>query len=454
MKANNIHIDDALKALIDKQKPSYQGDYADFLNRLAIHESNEISMDELLRDKLQTSTFQHDLSSKNIIVLFWLRRIKKISLAVILIGLAYWGAMHFIQQDTPALVNVTTKNTLATPIDAQSNAEILTQTKDNVLEVNNDDIVNTNASILDEKRNFQIIKNHSETTSTNLFNHTETNASTDTPEKYLVLKPVKNIVLPLNSLSEFIQTVKLTSNSNIIADIVHAKKRVKNTLSIGMHFTTSFQMSHSKLLSEDAKQINKNYNELANNGKRRTCAINYGISFQKSLFRNFGFQTGISKFTILNEQQTNYTIHDAPVYDIDGSIRGYINTPEEQIKETISNQVDYIALPINLFYNFKLSGKTDLQVKFGRTLTGEIDKHTEKFNYKTLFLENYTQSGRKISFNNQLIGISINRDLSKYFLLSVGYERQVIYKINALSDNTEKVSTSMNNLQISLKYKL
>lgn len=452
-----LHIDSALNQLLAKHPHAEGSDYSDFLKKLAEHDKTKVALDAVLEEKLSTPPQEPMGTWKNIVAIIWYRRIKRVAILLTILTSAFI-ALRYTKSES-------NKNTSYSPTyplqNKPSTVEIIPQ---HLGDLNN--LILENASLKTapihtittaEKSKIKSIDSHvsSPITPITAIQNSETTA----PDESII-----NIKLPLNNLKK--QSSTSVKSYELISFLPQPKltqlnphkksffeRLPKTGFVLGVQFNNSFQNWQSDVNTQ-ARTTNRNYSNLANNGKESSYTMNYGLTFEKTLIKGFGISLGITKLTLKQQQNTDFILTEAPVYDIDGEIAGYIKIAPEKIQTRITNKIDYMAFPIQLMYGLKLTPRNSLQIKVGSSLTTELKKHTEKFNYASLLQAQYNSGGQRLSMNNLEYGVSIGRQIYGPIGLSLGYERQVFKKVNALSDRTETMGVSIHHFNISLKYKL
>lgn len=457
MNQNNKHIniDSALNQILEKHSASEGGDYNDFLFKLSEHDAKNTLIDDVLERKLIFQQSSGSGSFKRIIALIWYRRIRNASLVLLLLfGIGYITNKFSNSKTNKNGIIQVTVNTKADNANLKHNSISKLDSKiEKVKESFN------NQSSLDIPSNLNLAKPllSSKGKVENSIMQMEENPLITLPETFennVWLEPMGFKKLT-NLKSTKIENTVLAPLVKLSTPIPHFKRSSFPTTGfiIGFNFTTSFQNYTSSIVA-DNKNVNKKYKGLTESGKKRSTVFNYGFSIERNIFKEFGLSSGINKLTIKQTQNTNYLLTEVPVFDIDGAIAGYIAITPERINKTIENKVDYIAIPLNLNYGFNIGKMNNFQFNLGSSLLAEMSHQTEKFDYKTLDLNQYTNASKRISLNAFQYGFSYHRNLKNNFILSLGFERQQINKINVLSDNTEKIKSNNNNFTFGLKYKI
>jgi|GEM_PF-6064165 len=462
MKANKhtVHIDQALSAKLKQFDSGYKGDYSAFKQTLSNYNSNYVRLDDALELKLGQSALKLESSWKKVAAVFWFRRLRNTSIILfVLIGLSY-GIRYTtnIQHSSVAQKSGLVRETVS---EMQVSGKRSLKNESNTyheLPKNKDGIL---ANITGRKQPYfdkQALNNHngehiSDIADNMLFEGILYDFTDLGSERQLKRSEVFGF--PINPISAA-DVYKTISALNHISPGSSSQKwfSILRGLTIGVEISNSFQTSRSLMGSPDTENTNRNYAALSDNGRRVNHVINYGIVVEKSIYRGFGISTGIQKQTLNHTQTTDFVLNEAPVYDLDGSIAGYIQIVPERIAVRLENTVSYIAVPLYMTYHLKLGAKNSMQMKLGSGLLCQIDAETEKFDYKSLVLKPYNQPEKRFSMRQVRYGLGWTRQLPHNVMLSFAFERQDISKVAALSDQTERIQTNTNNFIVSLKFKL
>lgn len=448
---NHISFDSALRTLMVQPPPQEGGDYAVFLEKLSEHETATVALDDLLKEKLRSGTTVPQSVYRSIIASLWISRIKKAGIIVLLLtgfiisldfAVDYFSEQHHTDNASEPYRSI------------PSDVEVMSP---------------KNQSLTRHPANHEVVKENVQPTADKNFKSTIqktslfqtppliTGMNSASPRGFtsMILKSrtfsfaaVYNhndddvlLMIPLPLISE--GTISLPKTNGFVWS---------PNFEIGLSLLTSIQHYQSDIMDNDPENTNRNYASLTQNGQQSGQVLNFGISLEKPIFKQWGVSLGLQKYTLEQKQRTNYILTEAPVYDLDGRIAGYIDIIPEKIDATIANKIHYIALPINLLFTQKLHRGYGLQLKTGSSLMGMVEQHTQKFNYKTLDLGEYNRRGQRISMNNAMLGLSCSRSLPGRFTMAAGYEIQWLKNISQLSDPTEKVSSNIQSFTLSLKY--
>ncbi len=451
---NYISIDSALNQLLSQPVSAQGGSYSAFLEKLAAYDQQNLPLDIVLKDKLSTSAAVPDSMQKSIITLIWYRRLRTaaiITLFIVALGLGMNTLLNLINLEIPADRTISTHKSEPT---LHLNTEI-TEKPDHTT-------LYAEKSMEAEKPLALASKPTTQAVSSKLIPDVKKeNISIQFANSITYLKSISN-------LQSYTQLILLSDPSiRIEPEMIPSEdiqKRVlkpsqnetgfnpKSNYTIGFNVSSSYQIYHSALNNTGNQNINRNYEKLAQNGRYPGQVLNFGFTFEKPVYKALGISIGLQKITLEQNQKTNFILSEAPVYDLDGQIAGYIDISPEPIQETIENKLQYLAIPIQLTYNINLSRLYSVQVNSGSSLFGLMDQHIEKFNYTTLELDRYANDRGKISLNNLQFGLHCSRRLQGNFLLSVGYDYQLLNNIGPISDETERVNASLHSINLSLKF--
>lgn len=467
MNKNKLHIDTILQKNLLNPNLDEAGDYSDFLTRLDEFEKKNIIIDELLIHKNQVSSDDYAGSWKRVIALFWFRRIQKIAFVTMLVLASAYGIYYTVNYQTKTTDNIVDANNSLNPIQELNNSNI--NSNDNS---SNESIDNTKSFQNPNLRNNVASKGVS---SINLSNNSKEqyNSSYKNNEIVTTVNPEDNSGLWIENKNNlaiadlynpFLKTPNIVLENPLsqtqIIDKRAEQKPIRKWLSfgsgiaLGFHITSSFQSYKSTLNNYDPKRTNKYYESLSNNGKQTSFRMNYGFFIEKMLYKNWSLSSGINRFTIVQKQMTDYTLNEATVYDLDGSIGGYVTINPERIQMETESKIDFITVPLLFKYSLPLKQKSNIQFMFGSSLMLELKKNTNKFSYSSLEYGEFRQNNKKTSFKNIQYGMSYNRNLKHNLFIGIGVERQVIPNVSQLSDQTETRQSSSINFTLSLYYKL
>jgi hypothetical protein len=464
-----LSIDSALRQLLGNNTSNEMGDYADFLEKLAGHDKNNVLIDEVIEEKLEFQTLKPENSWKRIIAIIWYRRLRNMSFIVLTLASLIYGVKYVMDRQS-AMTEISIGTNSSGSTKAIELVSILPATK--VIDSKQND-----RKKIDEKTSIAIkgISNMRHITANTfqagpeqnkaIINRNHSNTQITGGNMLVPAIHEDDAVISIGGFAQFFPHLKVEPDTIYTAsypalspnripkdkNYTVTGKLPKTGFIISLHVMNSFQNYHSSTTA--SRYVNRNYNALANNGRKTSHVLNYGLSIERHLFRGLGLSLGVNKFTLRQEQQTDFLLTEAPVIDIDGSI-SYFDIPPERIQATLENRINYVSVPFNVLYGLKLSSSNSIQVRFGSAMLYQVNKQTEKFDYKTLDLGAYNHQGNKFSFNTLQYGLAYTRNLKNNFMLSLGFERQILYKIDPLSDRTEKTRSSINNLTISLQYKL
>lgn len=462
MKANKhtVHIDQALIAKLEQYDNSYKGDYSAFKQALSMHSSNYVLLDDVLEMKLGQSAFKLESSWKQVAAVLWYRRLRNASIVIIvLFGLSFGFRYAInIQQSSSAQKSGSVRHSVPemkdsgkrtiknenrayhmTPMDEYSNRTIRTGRRQAYFDKT---VLNNNNGI------------HNHGLADILLFDGHLNILTDLGSESQ-LKRSEILGISIDSVAETVASRRLSALNHIIpASLIRKRFSVFRGLTIGIEISNSFQNSHSFMGNPDPEYTNRNYEALTDNGRRVSHVVNFGISVEKMLLKGLGISAGLQKQTLNQTQITDFMLTEAPVYDLDGRIAGYIQIVPEKINVRLGSTVSYLAVPLYLTYNQNINANNSFQLKLGVGLMYQIHSETEKFDYKSLDLKPYQNSANRLTMRQARYGLGWTRQIGQHTMLSLAMERQAIDKIPALSDPTERIQTITNNVILSLKYKL
>ncbi len=452
-----IHIDTAINQLLNQTSVAEGSDYADFLNRLTVHNNNKVLLDTIIENNFTNLQLDPINTWSQIIEIIWLRRLKKVALLLILLTGAFIAIRYPINRPDKNTTIVQPKYLPNQIVTIENKADSM---KKGHTTVKKNSVIK--ASKIPKETCVEISNNKSEIFKLNLPplkaidpQNINTALSIES-ENYFGLPIRKLKIIPPTSVAspETISYLSLPVFPKINPPKKSFFERIPKTgFVLGLQLNNSFQNWQSDVNMQNGT-TNRNYSNLANNGKKSSYTLNYGLTFEKTLIKGFGISLGISKLTLKQQQNTNYILTEAPVYDIDGHIAGYISIAPEKIQTTLTNKIDYLAFPFQLMYGLNLTSRYSFQIKAGSSLTTVLKKQTEKFNYASLIKGSYNAHEPNVSMNNMQYSIAFTRQINGPIFLSIGYEMQVFKKVNALTDQTENMGVNIHHFNISLKYKL
>lgn len=451
---NYISIDSALNQLLSQPVSDQSSSYSAFLEKLAAYDQQNLPLDIVLKDKLSTSAAVPDSMQKSIITLIWYRRLRTaaiITLVIVALGLGMNTLLNLIDHEIPADRTISTHKSEPS---LHLKTEI-TEKPDQTAPYAEKSMEAEKPLALESKPTTRAVSSkltpdgHKENISIQFANSISylksiSNLKSKT-QLVLLLNPLIRIepgILPIEALQNSVLNKGQTANGF----------NLKSNYTLGFNSSISYQNYHSAINNTENRNINRNYERLAQNGRYPGQVLNFGFTFEKPVYKALSISIGLQKITLEQNQKTNFILSEAPVYDIDGQIAGYIDISPERIQKTIENKLHYMAIPIQLTYNINLSRFYSVQVNSGSSLFGLMGQHIEKFNYTTLELYPYANDRGKISINNLQFGLHCSRRIQSNFLLSVGYEYQLLNNIGPISDETEKVNASLHSLNLSLKF--
>lgn len=442
MNQDKIHIDSALRQLLENHRSGDKGNYEALMARLAEHQKTTVPIDEVLDKALEFRAGDQRGFWRRVITLIWFRRLRNAGLIILLVsGIGYivYHSTHYRD------IGQQTKEGIHAPFSKndpeEQPASMFHKSAPAYAKLGHTEVINSTAGKNDRTGRSVSILN--ETTLPVIYNEEEAMLSPRGLGRMAVFSGSGHFEkVPYLALGEGRRTRRSPHFNGAGAFI------------IGFNFSASFQNCRSTIISNDPRNLNRNYDDLANNGNMRSLLFNYGISMEYGILGPLGISFGVNKLTVKQQQEVDFLLTEAPVYDIDGSIAGYIAIQPEMIRKKIENRVDYVSVPLNLTYSLALGAHNSIQFKGGTSVLSQVGKQTAKFDYKSLDLENFDHKNKKISMNTGQFGIAYTRALRNGFMFSIGFERQLMNRINPLSDNTERIKTEINNFTFSLKYKL
>lgn len=468
MNKNKLHIDTVLQKNLLNPNLNEAGDYSDFLTKLAEFEKKNIIIDELLIQKKQVTSDDYAGSWKRVIALFWFRRIQKIAFATVLVLASAYGLYYTVNYQTKTSSdNIVDANNSVNPSKELNNSN--TKTNDissNESIDNTKSLQNSNSSNKAESKRFSSnnLSNNSENQNNSSYKDNVIDTALNPENKSNILFENDNNLAIADLYNPFLKTPNIVLenplNQTKIIDKSAEQKPIQKWLSfgsgiaLGFHITSSFQSYKSTLNNYDPKKTNKHYESLSKNGKQTAFRMNYGFFIEKMIYKNWSLSSGINRFTLVQKQITDYTLNEAIVYDLDGSIAGYVTINPERIQMETESKIDFITVPLLFKYSLPLQSKSNIQFMFGSSLMLELKKNTNKFSYNSLEYGEFKQNNKKTSFKNIQYGISYNRNLKHNLFIGIGMERQVIPIVSQLSDQTETRQSSSINFTLSLYYKL
>ncbi len=467
-KNSHINLDDALNHLIQNYEENGAGDYAQFLEKLSNFENTHIDLDNALQQKLSYVTLASENQYKKIIYLYWFRLVKKTALLALVLFVAGLGAWYFLKNE----------NMPVRQISQQKNQQKTAIAKDNHLK--NDFKKNPNLNLdkpfltnkFDKKQKVDFEKTAVLKNNPKPFNaiikqgdeirgsgHTSiTSSSLDTS-----INQRADRILPFNFLSKKLTPLYELQGYNVAINyLANIKTDVKNNYrfsfgknySFGLISTASLQQFHTEFASFDKDSLNRNYQALSQNGVKKSAVFNYGFFFEKALYKGIGFSLGLERTSVILKQQTNFALNEVQVIDLNGKIAGYLDIPEVKRISNIENNVNYINIPLKIFYQLEIYKKINVRANFGASLLKSSAGNYEKFDMQTLKLNSFSNTSSRFGVNNLSYGLQINRDIYNNISLGFGYNYSSIKKIKGLSNNIETVSAKLNNFTINLTYKL
>lgn len=445
---DKINIDDLLNQHLQNHESNDFPAFDLMKTQIDIANSNNISFDDFLQEKLEVVEEVKDNKWKKFIFLFWFRKVKKAAIVLIIVATIGYGLNSFFQ--TNKTVNNIQSENKSIESEIEGEKSEIKKSKSNNLTIQNDN-----------KKLVKIPLNYS-TKIKSINTEYKTNATIILQSDSIIEYDSERLAVVNNMKKMDLKPFTFEFENAIVEKVKKENKQQKNKLSvlpsgnyvIGFNLIGSQQSYKSDIEETNDKKLNRNYREISSNGNKKSNVINYGFSIERTFHKGFGASIGINKMTLLKSQQVNYELNEVPVIDINGEIAGYIQITPDKIQEKVESKIQYISFPVQLSYSLQFKEINSFQFKLGTNILSEISNKNYKYDYTTLQLSSYHNDSKKQSFTNIQYGMYYNRNITNKFILGLGYERQSLGKVNSLSDKTEKVKSTINNIGISFKIQL
>ncbi len=462
---DKLNIDDLLNQQIQNHESMDFPAYDFIKSKLESEDSSSISFDDFLQQKLDVIDEVKDNKWKKFIFLFWFRKIKKPAVVLFMLAIIGFGInsmfnLKHTNDTTTVKKEVISKHSSEKNRDAES---VLPNTnKYDVAEQNykkNNGINFQKKTVNTKSKN----KGSNQTVTSgkmvneNQYKSNDNMAKEFNLDEYILGSNFMQNLIKLNTKPLIVEIEQLAISK------IKKEFKQKSTLFtalpsgnflIGLSFLASHQKYQSEVQEKNDKKLNRNYSEISSNGNKKSIVFNYGISMERTFYKGFGASIGINKMTLLKSQHVDYELKEVPVIDINGEIAGYIQISPERIQEKVTSKIQYMSFPVLVSYSLQFKEKNSFQFKLGTNILSEISNNNYKYDYTTLQLSSYHNNSKKQSFNNIQYGMFYNRYITNKFILGLGYERQNLGKVNSLSDKTELVKSTINNIGISFKIQL
>lgn len=222
------------------------------------------------------------------------------------------------------------------------------------------------------------------------------------------------------------------------------RKKLISPVSLVLWFVTGYEHNRSSI---DDVNLHKDAEKLYNQGlglQRKNTGFNLGLRTRIS--KKFNVTAGVSYNHIVNHSEFVYVFSEAPVYDAQGRLKGYVGVPPREIRNTIGSSSTEIRTPISVQYNFIQTTRHS----FGVGITGDAGIFSKTrlpvFNFSDArFSESGTKArhsyGYGINLNSEYklnaywaLGCQINFNLRKSVMDYLGH---VVY--NQRTESTLKI---------------